>query len=301
MIANTFIVGVQKSGTTFLHELLSQHPQIFCSRQKEPSYFIAAFNDPENLFNLKRPLDRKHVGLETRHSACYATLQRYESLFEGAADFKIRLESSTNYFASPYAPARIKEANPNARIIIILREPKDRAFSAYWYQRSLGLETTSTFLEALEEELAGSRNDWLYGWRYLNMGRYETHLARYYSLFQESSVLKLQFSEFMKDPIFSLTRVCEFLGVDLSYKFENQAFRNSTHLLSSRIARRAREFLHIDSSVKSAVKPFLSVEARLALKNLIDKWFLRLPSRKPRLSNREEAILNSYFGDNYSH
>ena len=126
---NLFVAGVEKGGTTSLWQHLDAHPEVFMSEVKEPSFFI-----PD-----------RHEAAQTEAS--------YLSLFEGREEAWLG-EASVRYFYDELAPGRIREAAPDGRILIILRDPVDRAYSAYWGTVRSGYERRS-FREAVEIELQG--------------------------------------------------------------------------------------------------------------------------------------------------
>ena len=130
---NLFIPGVEKGGTTSLWQHLDAHPDVFMSEVKEPSFFI-----PD------------------RHEAA-KTEARYLSLFEGREEAWLG-EASVRYFYDELAPGRIREAAPDGRILIILRNPVDRAYSAYWGTVRSGYERRSFQRRSRSSSGAGRRS-----------------------------------------------------------------------------------------------------------------------------------------------
>ncbi len=110
---NFLIVGAMKSGTTFLYSVLSQVDGIYMPSNKEPHYFASA-DIPESA---------SRIVIRNKSD--------YLSLFSKAIDAKVIGEASTNYLYSKSAPLRIHETIPHAKIIIMLRDPIERAFSQY--------------------------------------------------------------------------------------------------------------------------------------------------------------------------
>jgi len=127
---NFFIVGVAKAGTTSLSEWLKQHPQIYIPAIKEPHYFASDLVDP-----IVRNVVR--------------TKEDYLALFAKARNYKARGEASTSYFTHwKQVPERIKATIPDARIIILLRDPIERAYSSYLMLVRQGYENLP-FVEAV--------------------------------------------------------------------------------------------------------------------------------------------------------
>lgn len=120
--ANLFVIGVNKAGTTWLHGLLNDHPDIFMSKTKELDYFGKEY--PKNL-------EKYHQHFETNRSVRYYG------------------ESSTSYFCHPDVAAQIQEYNPEAKIIVMLRDPVDRLLSHFFFSKQLGEISEKVTLEAI--------------------------------------------------------------------------------------------------------------------------------------------------------
>jgi len=124
------IIGAQKAGTTTLYDALTQHPNVVRAKAKELHYF-------DNLFRLG--------------------LNWYRSCFPEAGEDSITGEASPYYLFHPLAPARCNRSLPGVKIVVLLRNPVDRAYSHYQHQVRHGHEPLS-FEEAIEKE-----NERLYG------------------------------------------------------------------------------------------------------------------------------------------
>jgi hypothetical protein len=132
-LPNFVVIGVAKAGTSSLHAYLRQHPEVFLPRMKDPAYF--AYNGQFD-----------HVRFRVR------TLADYEALFAGAGSAKAIGDVTDTYFRARVAPANIRAAIPQARIIVSLREPVSRANSLYhMMMRNRGINADRSFLEALEQ------------------------------------------------------------------------------------------------------------------------------------------------------
>jgi hypothetical protein len=201
------ILGAQKCGTTSLYDYLCQHPDVFATRIKELHFF-------DN--NFGRGLDW------------------YRTYFPRAAEIEARRkagrtactgEASPNYFFHPYAAERIAATLPHARLIVILRNPVDRAYSHYQHQVRYGREPLS-FKDALaaeEERLAPEdaalRADELYVaqqrqyYSYRTRGRYVEQLTRWLDLLARDQFLVLNFNDLAARPGEVYGRVCACLGL----------------------------------------------------------------------------------------
>jgi len=116
---NTFLIGVQKAGTTTLNDWLGQHPQIFCYKSLKDVHLFARFKS---------------------HSEIMRRLAQEPALYKGEP---IVLQSGVNYVFYPHFLQKIKEYNPSAKLLLILRNPVERAFSAYSYLQKMMREERS--------------------------------------------------------------------------------------------------------------------------------------------------------------
>ncbi len=215
-VPDFFIVGHAKCGTTALYEMLSGHPQIFMPNVKEPQFF--ARNPP----SLAR--EAKRFEQTGRYPE---SLDDYLSLFRAAAPEQLVGEASTFYLWSQTAPARIAEAQPDARIIAILREPAS-------FLRSLHLQMVQNRAEserdlrralALEESRRNGRDipsgaHWPAALMYSDRVRYVEQLRRYHSVFPREQVLVLIYEDFRRDNEAAVRSVLRFLEVDASAPLE---------------------------------------------------------------------------------
>ncbi len=152
-LPNFLIVGAAKSGTTALYAYLRQHPQVYMSPLKEPNYFAHAGQPPQ--FGGPRA-DILNRDVVYRRDA-------YEALFHDAHHATAIGEASPRYLAVPGTARRIKEQASHMRMIAILRDPVERAFSSFvMYQRD-GLEPAASLLQAIEDEPRRRRENWAFG------------------------------------------------------------------------------------------------------------------------------------------
>lgn len=200
MLPTFLVVGAKRAGTTSTYQYLVRHPGVrSCMVRKGTHYFDVAF---------------------ARGWAWY------RSSFPLAVGHAITGEASPYYMFHPLAPARIAAALPEVRLIVVLRNPVDRAWSHYQFERSRGSEQLH-FEDALAQEperLAGERErmtaDPGYhssAWRhhsYLARSRYAEQLERLYELLPPSRVFVLQSETLRADPNRALAPVWRFLGLE---------------------------------------------------------------------------------------
>jgi hypothetical protein len=181
-----------RSGTTWLHHCLGQHPAIFMSAPKEPCYFV----NPEEL--------RRGWPLAWRWGY-WRSEEHYLALFAAARGKVYFGESSTNYSKLPYyagVPERIRAFDPGATIIYLMRHPTERALSHYRHSLYTGHETRP-LLQVLEE-----------GASYVAVGNYAAQLEPYLARFGAGRMIPLVLEEMTRDPAAALAALFERLGLD---------------------------------------------------------------------------------------
>lgn len=250
------IIGAQKAGTTALHYYLSQHPQIFMSPIKEPGFFAFEGGVPD----FQGPGDAEGYRLVT------TKLEDYQKLFEDATNETAIGESSTWYLNNPQAPERIKKYLPNAKLIAILRNPIDRAYSSYQHLVRDGRETESSFEQALNEEKRRSEANWEYLWRYTDVGLYATHLEGYFNLFDPQQIKVYLYEDLDQFPEKLLKETYQFLEVD-EVSFPGVLTR--LNVSGKRKNKLLDDILYKGSLPKKILKPFLPNRFRKELANYI--------------------------------
>jgi Sulfotransferase family len=201
------IIGAPKAGSTALHAALEPHPQLFVTRPKEPKFFLTGGG---------RPTRDAHRGPGDAHSAREWIWQRerYERLFDAAPPGTLRGESTPFYLWDQAAHERIARAVPQVKLIAVIRDPVDRAYSNWTHLRSDGLEPEADFRRACELEPQRARDGWAPFWRYLELGRYGEQLAHLYEHFPREQVFVVRYRELIDSPARTLDAITRFLGVD---------------------------------------------------------------------------------------
>jgi hypothetical protein len=192
---NLFLVGAAKAGTTSLYDALAGHPAIFMSPVKEPHYFSRI--EPSS----ERRAFFPHVPDEGP----------YLALFDGAAGEELIGEASTSYLWEPGTAGRISDRVPDARILIMLRDPVERAYSQYWNDVREGLEKRE-FLDALLDERRSGRGAWGVSSLYIECGLYADQVKRYLDAFGPRVHVSL-FEDYTADEVGTTTEILSFLGV----------------------------------------------------------------------------------------
>jgi Sulfotransferase family len=202
-----FIVGHGKSGTTALWDMLRRHPQVHLP-YKEPWFF----SDELRPLAALRP---EGTGRTPR------TVEEYLSLFDGAMPEQRIGEASSVYLWSRTAAGRIAEAQPDARIIAVLREPASFLRSLHYQFVQVYVEPEKDLRKALALEDARregrgrpSNPYWPGGTLYSEHVRYVEQLRRYHAVFAPEQVLVLVYDEFRQDNEATVRKVWRFLEVD---------------------------------------------------------------------------------------
>lgn len=196
-LPNFFIVGAPKAGTTSLHAYLKRHPEVFMSERKEPHYFSHFRVDPA-FDNFAPPIRDP---------------REYQELFRGSEGYKAVGEASSSYLSDKNAAKRIKSEMPNAKIIISLRNPVQRAYSHYLMECREGREVRS-FQEALAADKARAEKGWGISVQYVELGLYADQVERYIHLFGRSDVLIILFEDLTRDTAVVMQEVARFLDID---------------------------------------------------------------------------------------
>ena len=202
---DALIIGAPKAGTSALHAALAQHPQIYASPVKEPKYYLCGDAPPP-----------AYCGPGDAHSQQEWTWRRedYLSLFAAAPPDSVRLESTPFYLYLPDARRRLAEDRPEARYIVIVRDPVDRAYSNWMHLWVDGLEPESDFLTAWRAEDRRIAAGWAPFWHYRRLGAYGAQLADLFSRVDHERVLVIRYREVVSEPVVTLNKVSTFLGIE---------------------------------------------------------------------------------------
>jgi hypothetical protein len=198
------VAGVPKAGTTALHTALSRHPGLFMSPIKEPKFFLTDGPPPAGGGPGDALTYREHVWQR----------DRYEALFDPAPPGTLRGESTPLYLYDRAALRRVRNLIPAAKLIVVLRDPVERAHSNWTHLWSAGLEPLGDFVQACAEEERRIAAGWAYFWHYTGLGRYGTQLDYAFSLFPSEQVLVIRHRALVDNPAATLDRICAFLGVE---------------------------------------------------------------------------------------
>lgn len=199
------VAGVPKAGTTALHAALSRHPDLYMSPIKEPKFFLTDGPPPAKGGGPGDALTyREHIWQR----------DRYEALFDAAPPGALCGESTPLYLYNRPAMRRIRTMIPEAKLIVILRDPVERAHSNWTHLWSAGLEPVGDFVRACAEEERRVAAGWASFWHYTGLGKYGQQLDYAFSLFPREQILVLRYGRLVNSPADALDRIWSFLGVE---------------------------------------------------------------------------------------
>ncbi|WP_244931993.1 sulfotransferase [Nocardioides sp. W7] len=198
------VIGAPKAGTTALHSALRQHPEVFTTTPKEPKYFLCDDAPPP---------DWRGPGDRHSQQEWIWRWDQYERLFEPAGREQLRGESTPFYLWSRSAHQRIAERLPDVRLIAVVRDPIDRAYSNWMHLWCDGLEPVGDFEEAFARQQERMADGWAPFWRYAGLGRYGEQLQHLYRYVDSERVLVMRYRELVDDPRAAVDRACTFLGI----------------------------------------------------------------------------------------
>lgn len=172
-------IGAQKCASSWIHAVLAAHPEAAVAREKELDFFSYYY-------------DRGY--------------RWYESLFDDSQPVRLHFENSPSYFHDPRTPERVRAYAPAMKILLLLRDPVERAYSNHLHEVIKGHIPNLSF----EEGLANNPS-------YLDQSRYGTHLARWREVFPAEQLMVMTAETIKADPAGEARRVYEFLGIDPAF------------------------------------------------------------------------------------
>ena len=253
---NFLIIGAAKSGTTALYSYLKQHPDVYMSSVKEPRFF--AFEGETLAF-------RGPKGHGTRFNKETITdLKTYQSLFDDVKDEKAIGEASPAYLSSAEkASERIHHHLPNTKLIVILRQPAERAYSAFLHTVKSGMETTLNFESVLALEEKRIRDNWGAIWQHRSLGFYYDQLVPYYKLFSKEQIRVYLHDDLQADAVGLIQDIFDFLDVDSGFVPDVSNRVNRSGIPRSRWL---YQFLKSpDNPVRDMLKPLIPQDLRKSM------------------------------------
>ena len=291
---NFIVLGAGKAGTQSVYNYLLEHPEIYMSPIKETNFFALNGQQPD----FKGPPD-------PINQYSVANIDAYRALFDFVTDEKAIGEISPLYLYSSEAAANIKQTIPEAKLIVILRNPVDRAFSTYLFLRARLTETITDFSDALNREDIRIAQNWPWPWHYKRLGFYHKQLQRYYDRFDPKQIKVYLYEDFRADNIAIMQDMYRFLEVDDSFVPDVSLQYNFSGLPKNKLL---QYVLTGPNPIQSALKPLMPTKLRRRIVSRIKRKNLTKPSLPPEVRKqlvdyyRDEMLqLQQLLGRDLSH
>ena len=222
---NFFVVGAPKCGTTSLYQYLGQHPDVYLPPKKELHFFSY------------EGLSRRVAGPGDQYvlSPIPTSVSEYRAHFSGCSGEAAVGDISPSYlYFHKLAAGGIFSFAPDARIVICLRNPIEKAFSQFCHQRSLARETLD-FEGALDAESERDALGWADFWLYASSSLYTDQVKTFIDTFSKNRVRIYMFEEFVSAPHEMLTDLCRFLAISGNFSFDTKQRYNTSGEARSRL------------------------------------------------------------------
>ena len=215
---NLFLIGGMRCGSTTLHLMLGQHPDIYMSPVKEPYFYVAeAMRRKLSAGNTTDPEAIRHLNEYVKQGK-YRTVEKYATLFNGARHEKYIGESS-HYLYHPEAASVIFEDCPNSRIIVSIRNPVERLYSEYLLYRRNG-QVKKSFEEFALEGCEFNEFGELIAITppsKIPKGLYHRLLREWLRIFGPNQVKIVLYDDLVRDPVKVCQSIFEWLGIDSTF------------------------------------------------------------------------------------
>lgn len=289
------VIGATKGGTTSLYHYLDQHPDVYMSHPvKEPKFFAAEEN------SVVRENGAKGWHLSSSH---ITKLADYQALFQGSVGERARGEASPQYLYYPAVPQRIRQRLPEVELVAILRDPVERAYSAFLHQTRDGMETHLDFAAALADEPKRIQEGWSPLYHYRAQGFYYEQLRRYYELFPGNKIHVYLYDDLKKDPLGLMQNIYRDIGVDPGFRPSLEVQYNISGVPKNRALHRVHGFLKgsYRSPLKEVGKRLLPERFRGALRRRtvqsLEKHNLAKPALEPAIREALQAAYREDIGN----
>jgi hypothetical protein len=264
------IIGAEKSGTSSLARYLEQHPNICSHERREMNYFV---NDKEYA-----------QGYDKIYSRYFSNCK---------SDSSIVLAKSVGVMYWPFAVKRLWNHNPECQLVAILRNPVDRAYSAYWYARRMGWEDLESFEEAIEAEPIRLKENGRKRQQctYLDRGIYHKQLAVLFEHFASNQVHIFLFEDLKNNPVGICQNIYKVIGIDSDYLPDVSKEHNKAALPRFIVLSRLLSSTHtLKQAVRNLLPDRVSDRIRDRIRHLNEKAFL-----PPPMNQETRAYLEEYF------
>ena len=272
------VVGTARAGTTSLYSYLIQHPQLFLPVVKEPCFFTFAGEK----INYKKG----------KFSFAITSIDEYSKLFENALPEQLTGECSTPYlYLYQKTIANLKKFHNDhsaIKIIIVLRNPVDRAYSQYLWRVRDGREEL-TFEEAIEQEVERMKDNYSFDYFYMDRGKYYEQVKAYLQEFKNVKIIL--YEDLKKNVEHELINICQFLNVDKDFIFVKRTEQNSSFLPKSKLL---SKLISLESKTKFRMLNYFPENVKSTIKEKFRKFNSSNEAIQP-LSDVLRNKLNEFF------
>lgn len=295
--SNLFIVGVAKGGTTSAYNILKQHNNIFMSPLKEPHHFSTDINpkgfrkDYKSSYISDKNL-KKYLDSNMNEEVFLAYIREevdYHKLFKNINNEKYLGEISNSYLYSKVAAENIYKYNSESKIVMILRDPIERAFSHYLMDLRMGF-VNGAFTDEVIKDFQADNKGWGITNQYIELGLYYSQVKRYIEQFPKEQIHIMYFDDLKKDSKKVYTKLFEFLNLNYDdYDFSILETKQNKAKLPKRYFKLINDFL-AKSGIKNIVLNLLGKDIKSKIKN-----FIYTDKNIPKLSSPDREALSIYF------
>jgi hypothetical protein len=267
------ISGAKKSGTSSLSYYVGQHPYIRGHKSREISYFVS---------------DREYK-------------REFSSVFQeyypdGVDQEQLVLAKSVDVAYVEKAAQRLKEHSPDCKIVMVLRDPVDRAYSAYWHMRREGWETKETFEKALDAEEEHKEEDIALHCSYRERGCYYSQIKRLRNLFGAKNVQVLLYRDLKKAPVATCQSVFKFGGVDPTFEPStgvklNTAKKARSEWISQQVV---NWFFRREDRLRNILAGIIPTPLARRVRETIQNWNRTDFTRPPMNENTRQALAEHF-------
>ena len=238
MLPSFLIIGGAKCGTTSLYAHLIEHPNILSASIKEVNFFQYIQNSKTSFYRSHFPIKRQNL---------------------------ITGEASTQYLIHRFVPKRVHELLPSVKLILLVRNPVERAYSEFHYMINLGAQITDNFEDAIESELRrikiedekpeftienSNYNHFQPAFSYLRHGIYSNYILNWLKSFPKEQLLILNTKDLYNNLGNTLDKTFQFLNLP-KYQIENKIPKNKIDKIRPIVGRESNIFKNINSKTQT--------------------------------------------------
>lgn len=279
-----FVVGAAKAGTTAIYHWLRSHPDVFLPSVKEPGYFAYSGGQAAPASGPYDPDYTRQIVLDKKsYAALYAK-----------AGHLLTGDVSPVYLLDNQAAQRIAAIRPDARIIVLLRDPVDRAFSQFMHHVRDSLETCETFEDALLQEEKRLAEGWSWGHGYATHGFYAAQIERYLKVFQREQVLFIEYQNLQTDPDDCWQQICWHLGIEPTVLVRNERVNSTENLKTVSSRPKLTHCLRHPGVIQKGLKQVMPASFRKRLRKMLEGAERPVPVLSP---DTKRALANRYLSE----